>query len=69
MSRRTKIALCPQHASGECAEPKYLLRTCPSCMGYLAKHPGAASLACHGIPGHRPWQPHGHGALDGIWSV
>ena len=51
MTRRTKIAPCPQHATGKCAELKYLLRSCPSCMKHLAQHPEAASLAKFGVPG------------------
>ena len=51
VTKRTKLGPCPQHAAGKCAALKYLLRTCPSCMAYLSKHPEAASLAKFGVPG------------------
>jgi hypothetical protein len=70
MSRRTKIAPCPQHAGGESPKPAYLLRTCPVCMQYLGKHPEAADLATFGVPGHRPYRPGaGRGVFAGVGGI
>jgi hypothetical protein len=47
-----KIRPCPQHALGGSArKPSYLLRTCPDCMKWLARHPGDSRLATQFIPG------------------
>ena len=56
MSKRAKISPCPQHASGACPSPAYLLRTCPDCMKWLGGHPKAASLVTYGVPGRRPYR-------------
>lgn len=53
MSINKKIRPCPQHELGKTkpCKPAYLLRTCPTCMAWLGKHPEDAGLAKQFVPG------------------
>jgi hypothetical protein len=53
MTINKKIRPCPQHELGKTTphKPTYLLRTCPTCMKWLGRHPEDAGLARQFVPG------------------